>query len=58
MPLYNNIYFIQDLSSLGDNLALSLTDSRYEGPEPQYTETKSSILRSHTLGTFPPHLSM
>lgn len=41
----------QDLSSLGDmsrdNLALSLTESRYraEGPEPQYAETKSSILR-------------
>ena len=41
----------QDLSSLGDmsrDLALSLTDSRHraEGPEPQYAETKSSILRS------------
>ena len=29
----------------GDNLNLSLSDSRYDGPEPQYAETKSSILR-------------
>ena len=33
------------MSSLGENLNLSLSGGRYDGPEPQYTETKSSILR-------------
>ena len=36
---------VQDMSSVGENLNLSLSDGRYDGPEPQYTETKSSILR-------------
>ena len=36
---------VQEMSSLGENLNLSLSGGRYDGPEPQYTETKSSILR-------------
>ena len=35
----------QELSTYGDQLNLSLSESRYDGPEPQYAETKSSILR-------------
>ena len=38
----------QDVSTIGENLNLSLSEGRYEGsqePGPQYAETKSSILR-------------